>query len=137
MKTPSALRRGTQGADRASYVRSVKEAEGGAWNSQECEELMNLSRSDLKQLRDSFAIVYWTDDRGDCSYPKWQCDTKHRVLEPVREILHLLRTHDTLKVLTTFLVPAVGDAGESPLHLIQEGRSAEAIAFVRGIVEER
>ena len=123
-------------AEKIAYVRSLKNAEGGAWTSAEFEKITGISREALRQRRNAFTIVYWTDARGHCSYPKWQFDANMQVLPEVREILGLLKTHDTLSVLMTFLVPAVGDAGNSPLHLIQAGRGCEAVDFGRSIVCE-
>ena len=119
------------------YVKSLKEAEGGAWSSAEYEKIAEISRQALKQRRDNFSIVYWTDAKGHCWYPKWQFDMNNQVIPEVRQILELLSTHDTYHVLTTFLVPAIGNSGESPLHLIQAGRGADAVEFVRESINER
>jgi len=119
------------------YIKSLKDAEGGAYTSAEYEQLAGIVRRALKERRDHFAIAYWTDVKGGYRYPKWQFDANHQVRPEVREILKLLRTHDTWHVLATFLVPAMGDSGESPLHAIRAGRGGEAIAFVRRMVNER
>lgn len=123
--------------DHIQYITSLKQAEGGAYRSTEYEELADISRQALKQRRDSFSIVYWIDAKGHCWYPKWQFDGNNQVLPEIRQILQLLHTHDTLHVLSTFLVPAVGDAGESPLHLIRKGCGAVAVEFVGTSVNER
>jgi len=137
-QTKIRARRALEGSseDQIQYVKALKEAEGGAWSSAEYEKIAEISRQALKQRRDNFSIVYWTDAKGHCWYPKWQFDRNSQVLPEVRESLELLRTHDTYQVLTTFLVPAVGDGGESPLHLIQSGHGAEAVEFVRALVNE-
>lgn len=123
--------------EQRQYLKSLKEAEGGAYTSAEYEQLADITRQALKRRRDSFTVVYWTDAKGYCWYPKWQFDGNNQVLPEVRAILELLHTHDTWHALTTFLVPAVGDIGQSPLDLIRAGRGAEAIAFVRNVANER
>lgn len=120
----------------AEYVRSLKDAEGGAWSTAEFVDHAGISRQALQERRDSFAIVYWTDAKGHCHYPKWQFDSNLQVRREVREILTLLSTHDTLKVLTTFLVPSIGEPGVSAQHLIQSGKGEEAVEHVRAITNE-
>jgi hypothetical protein len=119
------------------YVQSLKDAEGGAWSTAEFVERAKISRQALQERRDTFAIVYWTDAKGHCHYPKWQFDSDLQVLSHVRMILALLHTHDTLRVLTTFLVPSIGEPGTSALKLIHAGRGAEAVAAVRSREDER
>ena len=123
-------------AEQIAYVQSLKDAEGGAWTSAEFEQITGLSREALRQRRNVFTIVYWTDVRGHCSYPKWQFDANMQVIKEVREILGLLKTHDTMHVLRTFLVPSIGDAGESVLQLIRSGRGSLAVEHVHTIVNE-
>ena len=118
------------------YVQGLKAAEGGAWSSAELEEKASISRQALKERRDSFGIVYWTDAKGHSFYPKWQFDANLRVLPEVREILRLMRTTDTTHVLNQFLAPSIGDAGESVLGLIKSGRGAEAVAWVHARMNE-
>jgi hypothetical protein len=119
------------------YVQSLKEAEGGALSTDEFVERAKISRQALQDRRATFAIVYWTDAKGQCHYPKWQFDSDMQVLPHVRMILALLHTHDTLRVLTTFLVPSIGEPGTSALKLIHAGRGEEAVAAVRSREDER
>ena len=118
------------------YVQSLKDAEGGAWSTAEFMELAHISRQALQERRANFTIAYWTDAKGHCHYPKWQFDPDRRVLSHVRTILGLLHTHDTLRVLTTFLVPSIGEPGVSALSMIQDGRGDEAVAAVRALEDE-
>jgi hypothetical protein len=99
-------------------------------------ELAHISRQALQERRANFTITYWTDAKGHCHYPKWQFDPDRRVLPHVRTILGLLHTHDTLRVLTTFLVPSIGEPGVSALSMIQDGRGDEAVAAVRALEDE-
>jgi hypothetical protein len=125
-----------QSAAAAEYVRSLKEAEGGAWSSQEFSERADITRQALQERREAFSMVYWTDAKGHCHYPKWQFDSNLQVHPHVREILGILHTHDTLRVLTTFLVPSIGEPGVSPLQLIQAGKGPKAVSQVRAIANE-
>ncbi len=121
-----------QAATSASeYVQALKNGNGGAWSAAEIVERAKISRQALRERRDTFAVVYWTDAKGCCHYPKWQFDADLQVLPPVRAILALLRTHDTVRVLTTFLVPSIGEPGTSPLQLIRAGRGKEAVVAIR------
>ncbi len=120
-----------------AYEKSLKQAEAGALSQTRLMKRIGVSEEELRRRRDSFTIVYWTNSQGRSWYPKWQFDGEFQVLPDVRRILRLLRTHDTLHVLATFLVPAIGDAGVSPLQLIREGRGADAVAFVRSLVDQR
>ncbi|MEO6002290.1 MAG: hypothetical protein ABIZ04_21175 [Opitutus sp.] len=120
----------------AEYVQSLKDAEGGAWSTAEFVQRAGISRQALQERRDSFTIVYWTDAKRHCHYPKWQFDSNLQVNRYVRDILALLSTHDTLKVLTTFLVPSIGEPGVSALRLIQSGQGEKAFEYVRAITDE-
>jgi hypothetical protein len=99
-------------------------------------EIAHISRQALHERRANFTIAYWTDAKGHCHYPKWQFDPDRRVLPHVQTILGLLHTHDTLRVLTTFLVPSIGEPGASVLSMIQDGRGDEAVAAVRAREDE-
>ena len=94
-------------------------------------EFTGISSQALAQRREAFKIVYWTDIRGHCFYPKWQFNADMKVRPEVIEILGDLRTRDTVHVLMKFLVPSIGDAGESVLDLILSGRGKEAIEYVQ------
>lgn len=117
-------------------VRSLKEAEGGAWSEAELMELTALSRELIRLRRKEFRLVYWTDAAGKTFYPRWQFDSSFQVLSAVEEITLLLGTQDTLRVLTTFLVPWIGEPGVSPLTLIRLGKHAEAVTAVKSLTNE-
>jgi hypothetical protein len=124
-------------ATEEQYVSALKNAQGGAWSTAAFIAKAGITRQGLKERRDNYTIVYWTDAKGHCSYPKWQFDANLQVLSEVRAVLALLRTHDTLYVLNKFLTPAIGDQGDSVLDMIQSGRGAEAVAYVKRSQENR
>lgn len=115
------------------YVQSLKAARWGAWSSEETEEHLGVNKLRLKELRNSFSIVYWTDSNGRCFHPIWQFTGTLKVKSRVKEILQILSTHDTTLVLSRFLVPYIGDAGESVIELIDSGRGKQAVEYVRGL----
>ena len=91
---------------------------------------LGITREALRQRRESFSIVYWTDPKGHCHYPVWQFTPEMHVKDGVRAVLRWLRSHDTTLVLSRFLVPFIGDTPRCVIDLIDYGRGAEALAYI-------
>lgn len=119
-----------------AYVRELKAAGGGAYSTLELAEKTGLTRQGLAVRRGKFQIVYWTDPKGHCFYPKWQFDTEMKILPGVQQVLGLLKSHDTLHVLMKFLVPSTPQ-GKSVRDLIAQGESERAVSFVENSLVER
>lgn len=123
-------------SQQGEYVRELKASSGGAYSTAELVEMTGLTRQGLAVRRDKFQIVYWTDPKGHCFYPKWQFDAEMKILPGVQQVLGLLKSHDTLHVLMKFLVPS-SPQGKSIQGLIAHGESEKALSLIENSLKER
>lgn len=107
----------------------LKTAAGGAWSTPEIVQ-KGFTPHQLEQGRRRFQIAYWRDRFGGYHYPKWQFDRSMKVIPEVAEVLGILRTHDTMRILSWFVRP-VAPRGKTLLNLIRTKRGRRAVAIVR------
>ena len=131
------VRAAEQSGRAQKYVQELREAYGAAYKSSELEEELQITRQALKKRREQLSIVYWTDPQGHCHYPRWQFNDEFVVYPEVKEILHVLNSHDTTLVLQKFILPVVGESNQSVIDLIRSGKGKGAVQNVKNRVNVR
>lgn len=110
-------------------VAFFRKAEGGALDRRAAAERLDLTLAQLHTRVQERKVVVWTDGKGSFHFPTWQFGASG-ILPGVADCLrHLGR--DTWGHMRFFLTPTESAGGKTPLELLREGRTGEAVALAR------
>jgi hypothetical protein len=107
--------------------RKLTEAEGGSYSSEEVAKLLGYKhRQSVDYQREVKNLVAWRS-ANKWRYPVWQF-TKDGVLPGIKECLHALNAEENWDAMIFFLAKRHSTGGTSPLDLLKNGKTEQAIA---------
>lgn len=110
-------------------VAFYRKAEGGSLDRRAAARRLELTLAELYTRVKQRKVLVWTDGAGRLRFPAWQFGVSGMLPGVTDCLRHLGR--DSWGHMRFFLTPAESAGGKTPLGLLRENRTGEAVALAR------